>query len=85
MARLDARLQALEQRKAASLVPAGLGPLYDLLETTDKVGGALALVGRIDAGTLTDADRAAVAAVPGGARAIREHVTGLGRFYGGNP
>lgn len=85
MTRLDARLQALEKRKAASLVPASLGHFYDLLETTDQVGGALALVGRIDAGALTDADRAAVAAVPGGIAAIRTHVSSISHFYGGNP
>lgn len=81
--RINDRLQALEHRKAKRRVISGLSHFYDLIAATDKVGGGRVLLDRLDAGTATDDDRAAVAAVPGGARAIRDHVTGLEHFYGG--
>lgn len=83
--RINDRLQALERRKASRRVINGLSHFYDLIATTDKVGGGRVLLDRLEAGADTEADRAAVAALPGGARAIREHVTGLERFYGGTP
>lgn len=83
--RINDRLQALERRKASHRVIDGLSHFYDLIATTNKVGGGRVLLDRLDAGADTEADRAAVAAVPGGARAIREHVMGLERFYGGTP
>jgi hypothetical protein len=82
MTRLNQRLEVLEQHKAGRKVISGLSHFYDLITTTDKVGGGRALLDRSDAGTTTPDDRAAVAAVPGGLRAIREHVTGLDKFYG---
>lgn len=85
MAALETRLLVLEERKASSRVISGLSHFYGLIAVTDKVGGSRALLGRLDAGQGTDADRAAVAAVPGGAPAIRAQVTGLAWFYGGQP
>lgn len=79
------RLEVLEKRGAGRKVISGLSHFYDLIATTDKVGGGRVLLDRSDAGTLTDDDRAAVAAVPGGLKAIREHVTSLDKFYGRAP
>lgn len=83
MPRLEARLQELERRAARSTVPAGLTQFYELNAATIPVGGADALLARLDDGTGTQADRAAVAAVPGGLPAIRQHVACLQLFYGG--
>ena len=83
MTRISDRLEALERRKASRGVINGLEAFYELIATTDAVGGARVLLDRLDAGTNTEADRAAVAAAPGGARAIKEHTTGLEHFYGG--
>lgn len=83
MTRISDRLEALERRKALRRVINGLAAFYDLIATTDAVGGRRVLLDRLDAGTDTEADRAAVASVPGGASAIKDHVTGLEHFYGG--
>lgn len=80
--RINDRLVALETRKASRRVISGLSHFYDLIATTDAVGGGRALIDRVDAGAADDADRAAIAAVPGGVRAIREHIVGLEHFYG---
>ncbi|MBK1685520.1 hypothetical protein [Rhodoferax fermentans] len=85
MQKLSARLASLETRDKSRRVISGLSHFYDLIEAVDKVGGGRVLLDRLDAGIATDDDCAAVAAVPGGVRAIREHVTGLERFYGGQP
>lgn len=82
MTAIDKRLEVLERRKAGRKVRSGLSHFYDLIATTNKVGGGRALLDRFDAGTMTDDDRAAVAGVPGGLKAIREHVEGLDKFYG---
>lgn len=85
MTRINQRLVLLERKGASRKVISGLSHFYDLIEVTDAVGGGRALIDRVDAGTADDADRAAIAAVPGGVRAIREHVVGVERFYGGTP
>jgi len=85
MTKISDRLTALEKRKASRKVINGLDHVYDLMASIDAVGGGRALLDRVDAGTDTDDDRVAVAAVPGGVSAIREHVVGLEHFYGGTP
>jgi hypothetical protein len=85
MPKIRDRLKVLEQRKSSAMVPSGLGPIYDLMAAIDNVGGGSALLARVEAHAEDDADRAAIAAVPGGVAAIRKHVSSISHFYGGNP
>jgi hypothetical protein len=85
MTKINDRLTALERRKATSKVINGLDHVYDLMASIDAVGGGRTLLDRVDAGSEDDADRAAIAAVPGGLAAIRKHVTAMDHFYGGRP
>lgn len=82
MATLNARLMALEQRRKSRNVISGLLYFDGLQEAVDKVGGAEALLDRLDSGTATDDDRAALASIPGGHQAVRQHFNGLAHFYG---
>lgn len=81
MVTLNLRLIALEQRSKAQHYPAGLGYFYDTMKVLNTVGGGKALIERLDAGTTTEADRDAMAALPGGEKRIRAIVTSLDRFY----
>lgn len=82
MVTLNARLMALEQRSKSRKVIGGLSHFYDLQAAVDEVGGAKALLARLDSGTATDDDRAALASIPDGQKAVRNHYNGLAHFYG---
>lgn len=87
MLSLEKRLAALEQRSASQQVPSGLGDFYGLQDAVDKVGGAKALLARLDSGTATDDDRAALAGRPDARKAVRwllQSQSSLAHFYGGN-
>ena len=81
MATLNLRLAALEQRSAATRYPDGLEWHDATMAALDTVGGGSALIERLDSGTATEADRAAMAALPGGEKRIRDVLTSLAKFY----
>jgi hypothetical protein len=72
----------VSERSKSKKVISGLSHFYDLQTAVNEVGGAKALLARLDSWTATDDDRAALASIPGGHKAVRNHHNGLAHFYG---